>query len=633
MSYIFSYHSLTNIKIFLITDSGLVITQDILTAGKIIKMNEPFYGKQGDMNHDEHNIEDDGGGRVDEDVINEDKELIEDEDNERGRDRTNGEVDMRLRDDRDDNDRDESDDKDKEDLFKKKFIRPRTQSFQSVLSTASLKSLPSQLPKRQGSTILNSSKNFQSFIQAPVLSSINQPEIEIGKQLPFEQNHNQSQIPSQTNDEPNGDDIYNEDTIIQQQRLTLNALKKLSLSPLPKIDQDLKRKQSAGSIITPVTAKNDIEDSRKQPYQPAEVDLSSFASLTRQPNRMVKSEEISPNLPQPQTFQSFDSNLQTGSTNSNGSGNTITNMSGVSDGWKEMAYHQEVQKSQLKIQTNFKNSLLNELNGRRKSPLVNQITPSASQPQLQNQSSEPIMPQQPQPQPQSLDNPQISELQSQSTGSLRRFNDQKNGVQQIKNLRSPLYVPAVLRQTDSSSLRSVDSNMSTNSIASTVKSYLPFTSFKSYEHYLRQPPTRKHWIKDETVYQCSEPSCDKEFNFFERRHHCRKCGKIYCKEHTSHFLYINHLAQFTTGGRGTLSRVCDNCIEEYNEFVHNEFQLQSDYFGSVQQVSQLGQTAHLSESTPELQIDYTKNKHVNKPYLEDEQPVGSVPANWSWSSF
>ncbi|CAH6720042.1 hypothetical protein CLIB1444_03S03114 [[Candida] jaroonii] len=619
-------------------------------------MNEPFYGKQGDMNLDnDHNRLMDHGvnGIGDEDIINEVKEgAIEDEDNERGRDRTNGDVeDMRLRDDRDDrdnrDDRDDRDDReDKEELFKKKFIRPRTQSFQSVLSTASLKSLPSQLPKRQGSTISNSSKNFQSFIQAPVLSSINQPEIEIGKQLPFEQNH---QIPSQppTDDnEQNGDDMYNEDTIIQQQRLTLNALKKLSLSPLPKIDQDLKRKQSAGSIITPVTAKNDMDDSRKQPYQPAEVDLSSFASLTRQPNRIVKSEEVSPNIPQPQTFQSFDSNLQAGSTYSNGSNNTITNMSGVSDGWKEAAYHQEVQKNQLKIQTNFKNSLLNELNGRRKSPLVNQITPSTTQsipPNLpsslpSNPPSEPSMPQS-QPQLSNSTNTQISELQSQSTGSLRRFHDQKNGVQQIKNLRSPLYVPAVLRQTDSSSLRSVDSNMSSSSIASTVKSYLPFTSFKSYEHYLRQPPTRKHWIKDETVYQCSEPSCDKEFNFFERRHHCRKCGKIYCKEHTSHFLYINHLAQFTTGGRGTLSRVCDNCIEEYNEFVHNEFQLQSDYFGSAGQIgtpNQMtpGQTSGQSEtSTPELQIDYTKNKHVNKKYLEEEQPVGSVPANWSWSSF
>ena len=45
----------------------------------------------------------------------------------------------------------------------------------------------------------------------------------------------------------------------------------------------------------------------------------------------------------------------------------------------------------------------------------------------------------------------------------------------------------------------------------------------------------------------------------------------FCKQHTSHSLYINHLAQFTTGGRGTLSKVCDNCIEEYNQFIAKEF--------------------------------------------------------------
>ncbi|EGW33237.1 uncharacterized protein SPAPADRAFT_60571 [Spathaspora passalidarum NRRL Y-27907] len=217
------------------------------------------------------------------------------------------------------------------------------------------------------------------------------------------------------------------------------------------------------------------------------------------------------------------------------------------------------------------------------------------------------------------------------------------------------------------SIKSIDSNMSIESGNSSMSGhqhpqYLS-SGNKGYDHLLKAPPTRRHWVKDDTVLKCSIPTCPKVFNFFERRHHCRKCGGIFCKEHTSHLLYINHLAQFTTGGRGTLSKVCDNCIEEYNEFIKKEFGVNvSTHPPSVSPMAAETYTETQPSQPPNQFIPLASaNKYVPQPYTGpvspeqqaqqqqqyqqsqlqsqqrqpslSEQVVGSVPANWSWSSF
>lgn len=162
---------------------------------------------------------------------------------------------------------------------------------------------------------------------------------------------------------------------------------------------------------------------------------------------------------------------------------------------------------------------------------------------------------------------------------------------------------------------------------------------RSMAKVLKSAPTRKHWLKDETVLECGIPLCGKQFNFFERRHHCRKCGGIYCKEHTSHYLYINHLAQFTTGGRGTLSKVCDLCIAEYNDFIQHEFGVNIAHSTSqkcIQQPKTVEAANSLQTPPKETSIDKTGMTFIkdskNSPN-RSEQLVGSIPANWSWSSF
>jgi len=58
-----------------------------------------------------------------------------------------------------------------------------------------------------------------------------------------------------------------------------------------------------------------------------------------------------------------------------------------------------------------------------------------------------------------------------------------------------------------------------------------------------EPIRRDHWKPDEAVLECEEPSCKKPFTLFDRRHHCRKCGGIFCAAHSSNTMGLNHDAQ------------------------------------------------------------------------------------------
>ncbi|KAL1934000.1 hypothetical protein VTP01DRAFT_6182 [Rhizomucor pusillus] len=72
----------------------------------------------------------------------------------------------------------------------------------------------------------------------------------------------------------------------------------------------------------------------------------------------------------------------------------------------------------------------------------------------------------------------------------------------------------------------------------------------------------KHWVPDDQVkkceFTCDSHSCDTEFAWYARRHHCRRCGHVFCNVHSS-----NRLALFDNQtARAEWSRVCDTCFYE-----------------------------------------------------------------------
>ncbi|KAG7665497.1 PIB2 [[Candida] subhashii] len=705
---------------------------------------------------------------------------------------------------------------------KKDISKSRAQSFQSVLSTASLISLKQQVlasannttnivnnPSliRSNSTV-NNSKNFQSFIQAPVLSSFTnlkqqEDEVQIGQQLPFDDkplskpsssdklnnNNNSAKSDAEKNtafdttssnsssaitshNNKNNKNKEDDDPLIQQQNLTLKALKKLSLSPRRIINSDITPLTTLKQDDHQTLGQQEDQSKMTEPYRPAEVDLSSFASLTRQPKPHTSptSElKTSPNTTHNHhTYHSIMNNksslpkLPEGKIATQESSSTTLENSpqNGSEKFQSLPHNQQQyqnqQQQQQQQQMSHAQQIQNALQQHNIQIQNAESHPAGQQSQQGGGGRIPaaVIPPQNMHAKRIPSNPSLQLGISQTLPASPTHSAQQPSqpqyqlnhprvtrqLQQIKGLRSPMYVPCVLRRTQNgsvhaagvrsythspdiqpysststtspkpelsyeqqlqmfkqgeatsskASIKSIDSQASIESghsltvNASTPNSLTKFFSSgtnRSHDQLLRAPPTRRHWVKDETVLKCSMPACPKVFNFFERRHHCRKCGGIFCKEHTSHFLYINHLAQFTTGGRGTLSKVCDNCIEEYNEFIKKEFGVnvsQHVYHKPMtaqevknQEINAVGPNYMISKhipkepplmTSPEYRDQINNNNSTNEAMAavinnnyndtppvsgpsnnnnnnsnggsrNEQHLVGSVPANWSWSSF
>lgn len=68
---------------------------------------------------------------------------------------------------------------------------------------------------------------------------------------------------------------------------------------------------------------------------------------------------------------------------------------------------------------------------------------------------------------------------------------------------------------------------------------------------------RPTWIPDGWVSRCT--SCRANFSVAKRKHHCRACGNIFCKDCSTHTLFLTELGYTTKP-----VRVCDNCFRKYD---------------------------------------------------------------------
>ncbi|KAI9357825.1 hypothetical protein BD770DRAFT_388409 [Pilaira anomala] len=74
------------------------------------------------------------------------------------------------------------------------------------------------------------------------------------------------------------------------------------------------------------------------------------------------------------------------------------------------------------------------------------------------------------------------------------------------------------------------------------------------------------WVPDTETNQCQfQPNqhkrCQTQFSFFQRKHHCRKCGHIVCQKHSANRLPLFSSSKiYSTAGQW--SRVCDHCFHD-----------------------------------------------------------------------
>ncbi|CAJ0644988.1 684_t:CDS:2 [Entrophospora sp. SA101] len=85
----------------------------------------------------------------------------------------------------------------------------------------------------------------------------------------------------------------------------------------------------------------------------------------------------------------------------------------------------------------------------------------------------------------------------------------------------------------------------------------PISLFTDEERIKHQSP--KRWVEDDEVSTCQQPGCDVNFNLWNRRHHCRRCGYIFCNTHSAYSMLL-----FPDGSEdwgGVWSRVCGKCFK------------------------------------------------------------------------
>lgn len=101
----------------------------------------------------------------------------------------------------------------------------------------------------------------------------------------------------------------------------------------------------------------------------------------------------------------------------------------------------------------------------------------------------------------------------------------------------------------------------------------------SYHPEHQRPPDpedvikKDHWQSRGFYDACLEPSCGKRLNATNGCVNCRKCGKLFCEEHTMYQMKLSRSAQHEPV-RGLWCRVCETCYksrEGYND--HNGIHL------------------------------------------------------------
>ncbi|KAL4865064.1 hypothetical protein BDV12DRAFT_175232 [Aspergillus spectabilis] len=81
--------------------------------------------------------------------------------------------------------------------------------------------------------------------------------------------------------------------------------------------------------------------------------------------------------------------------------------------------------------------------------------------------------------------------------------------------------------------------------------------------------TKEHWQPRGFYDSCLEPSCGQRLNATNGSVNCRKCGKLFCEEHTMYQMKLSRAAQHEPV-RGLWYRVCETCYKSrqgYND--HN----------------------------------------------------------------
>jgi hypothetical protein len=218
----------------------------------------------------------------------------------------------------------------------------------------------------------------------------------------------------------------------------------------------------------------------------------------------------------------------------------------------------------------------------------------------------------------------------------------------------PLYVPAVLRPTEFPSkpaplepnvededdaledgLRPSSSFMSLGGLSafgrlsrrSTGDSAKSVGSMWNLDQFPKPTgaPTRRHWKADHESTICDHATCKRYFSYFTRRHHCRKCGNIFCDQHSTFEIPLDQDANFNP--RGVPSRSCGHCYSQFREWRRLAT-------GKPPNADSPNGTPHHTQlETPSTPVSASPTAANMGGLPLHTDAAHSVPRDWNWSTF
>lgn len=175
------------------------------------------------------------------------------------------------------------------------------------------------------------------------------------------------------------------------------------------------------------------------------------------------------------------------------------------------------------------------------------------------------------------------------------------------------------------------------------------------------PPTRKHWKvgvwrarasatflslrrirssnntplpqPDHESSVCDHPTCKKYFSYFTRRHHCRKCGNIFCDAHSAFQIPLDQDANYNP--RAAPSRACGHCYAQFKEWrsrINNQSlnpdSSRDDGNGNIGAANGNGVA-----NMPTTPVPTSPTAPGFGAPLHNSDASHSVPRDWNWSTF
>ncbi|XP_043842321.1 zinc finger FYVE domain-containing protein 26 [Dromiciops gliroides] len=135
-----------------------------------------------------------------------------------------------------------------------------------------------------------------------------------------------------------------------------------------------------------------------------------------------------------------------------------------------------------------------------------------------------------------------------------------------------------------------------------------------------KPPAREQWVPDELEITCMVCRSER-FTMFNRRHHCRRCGRLVCGSCSTKKMVVE-------GSRENPVRVCDQCYSHYNQHVPEENTGHTEASDSSSSESppylavvRVPKAAHLEWT---LELNEEENNLVRSEFYYEQAPSASL---------